>query len=169
MPRPAENICPSNNAEASRDHIHSHGVYSQTRQQAETRYRWQIHHPVDGIKDRVAVEVSPWNGLLPRWRFIIPADYDGMVRWGVARSGSDDPDHEAVRRPVTSEPVQLMDGPDVKWVGGHNPLSASSLSAVFVFQGEPPHYLGFGQAAEPDGPPASVEGIYFQAHHHSHP
>ena len=69
-------------------------------------------------------------------------------------------------------PVQLVDGPEVEWMGGHNPLSAT-LSAYIVIDGDPPHYLAFGQAEEPDAPPGSLEGIYFNApqaphDHHQH-
>ena len=64
-----------------------------------------------------------------------------------------------------TRPVQLTDGPVVEWLGGHNPLSPS-LSAYLVIDGDPPHYLAFGQSEEPDAPPASLEGIYFAAHEH---
>lgn len=147
----------------SAGHVHTHGTVSDAH--PGTRYNWQIHHPFDGVHDRVAVEVSPWSGLLPRWRFVIPADYEGLVRWGVGGPGGCGVDFNAVRRPVTLDDVHLKDGPVVKCIGGHNPLS-SSLSAFVVFEGAPPHYLAFGQAEEPDGPPGALEGIYFNAHEH---
>ena len=70
--------------------------------------------------------------------------------------------------PLRHGPVQLTDGPEVEWLGGHNPLS-SSLSAYIVIDGDPPHYLAFGQADEPEAPPSSLEGIYFNAHQAPHP
>jgi hypothetical protein len=59
----------------------------------------------------------------------------------------------------------MVNGPRVIWFGGHDVLS-SRLSAYVVFEGEPPHYLAFGQADEPGGPPAKIEGISFAAHQH---
>ena len=148
------------------DHLHSHGTVSHDHPQS--RYCWQIHHPFEGIDDRAAIEVSPWSGLLPRWRFILPSDYEGIVRWGVGPPGAQEVSFEAVRRPVRHGPVQLVDGPEVEWLGGHNPLS-NSLSAYIVIDGDPPHYLAFGQSEEPEGPPTSLEGIYFNAHQTPHP
>ena len=114
---------------------------------------------------RAAIEVAPWSGLLPRWRFVIPADYEGVVTWGIGPPGAAEVSFDAVRRPTRHGPVQLTDGPVVEWLGGHNPLSPS-LSAYLVIDGDPPHYLAFGQSEEPDAPPASLEGIYFAAHEH---
>lgn len=148
------------------EHAHTHSTVSHD--DPQSRFRWQIHHPFEGIHDRAAIEVSPWNGLLPRWRFIIPSDYEGVVRWGVGPPGATDISFEAVRRPLRHGPVQLTDGPEVEWLGGHNPLS-NSLSAYIVIDGDPPHYLAFGQADEPEAPPSSLEGIYFNAHQSPHP
>ena len=149
--------------DASGEHVHMHGTVSYD--EPQSRYRWQIYHPFEDIHHQAAIEVAPWQGLLPRWRFIIPSDYEGVVRWGVGPPGATDVSFENVRRPVRHGPVQLVDGPEVEWLGGHNPLS-SSLSAYIIIDGEPPHYLAFGQAEEPEGPPGSLEGIYFKAHDH---
>ncbi len=159
MPRPHGH----HNHTGEHGHSHVHGTASDA--PPDTLYNWQIRHPFEGVTDRVAVEVSPRSGLLPRWRFVIPADYSGVVVWGVGEPGAESIDHSLVRRPVTQGPVQLKDGPIVEWMGGHNPLS-SSLSAFLVFEGDPPHYLAFGQADEPGGPPSSLEGVYFQSHQH---
>lgn len=145
------------------EHHHVHGTATEA--PPDTLYHWQIRHPFEGIADRVAVEVSPRNGLLPRWRFVVPADYEGVVTWGVAPPGADSIDHSSVRRPVSEGPVQLQNGPEVVWMGGHKPLSPT-LSAVLVFEGDPPHYLAFGQAETPGGPPMRLEGVYFQSHAH---
>ncbi len=147
-------------------HHHTHGAGSQD--EPQSRFRWQVHHPFEGIEGRAAIEVAPWSGVLPRWRFVIPANYEGLVRWGVGEPDGGSVEFEAVRRPVKDGPTQLVDGPEVVWVGGHNPLS-TALSAYIVIDGDPPHYLAFGQAEEPDAPPTSLEGIYFAAHYpHPH-
>ncbi len=152
--------------EPSAEHSHTHGTPSS--EEPQSRYQWQVHHPFEDIPGRAAIEVSPWTGLLPRWRFVVPADYEGIVMWGVGPPGATKVDFAAVRRPVRHGPVQLIDGPMVEWFGGHNPLSRS-LSAYIVIDGDPPHYLAFGQSEDTETPPASLEGVYFAAHHPPHP
>lgn len=148
-------------------HQHTHAA-SSVGTNPNSRFRWNVHHPFDGIEDRVAVEVAPWSGLLPRWRFVVPADFKRVVRWGIGPAGGEDLGPAAIRRSVHEENVQLHDGPMVDWMGAHNPLSAK-LSAFLVFEGEPPHFLAFGQADEMDGPPTNLEGIYFAGHPPPHP
>ncbi len=153
------------------EHLHTHGTPSS--EAPGSRFCWQVHHPFENIPGRAAIEVGPWSGLLPRWRFVVPADYEGVVRWGIGppNGAVADPTQislENVRRPLRHGPVQLTDGPLVEWFGGHNPLSPN-LSAYIVIDGDPPHYLAFGQADEPEGPPTVLEGIYFAAHHSPHP
>ena len=150
----------------SHEHVHSVGGASAAH--PGSQFKWDVHHPIDGKEDRAAVEVGPWTGLLPRWRFVVPAEFDRVVRWGVGPAGSGDFSQSDVRRPVGGENVQLQDGPTVDWMGGHNPLS-KKLSAFLVFDGDPPHWMAFGQADDPDGPPTNLEGIYFAAHPPPHP
>jgi hypothetical protein len=127
-----------------------------------------VHHPFEGVQDRVAIEVSPRRGLIPRWRFVLPHDYASVRTWGVGAPGGG-PVNARVKRPVQSGPTRLVNGPAVIWFGGHDVLS-SRLSAYLVFEGEPPHYLAFGQAEEPGGPPHRLEGISFGAYQHpAHP
>lgn len=137
---------------------HQHGHESGP----DTEYTWRIHHPFGDEGDEVAVEVAPRSGLLPRWRFVVPGDYTGITRWG---TGAPDggPVGDNVRSPVEGGPVQLVNGPQVLWMGGLDALS-SRKSAYLVFRGEPPHYVAFGQAEEPDGPPGALEGISFGDH-----
>ena len=142
-------------------HQHTHGTPST--ETPQSRFRWQIHHPYENIDGRAAIEVAPWSGLMPRWRFVIPADYEGVVRWGVGAPNAQNISFSDVRRPVRHGPVQLVDGPMVEWFGGHNPLS-KSLSAYIIIDGDPPHYLAFGQSEDADQPPSSLEGVYFNAH-----
>ena len=131
-------------------------------------YDWQIVHPFQNVKNRVAVEVMPWRGLLSRWRFVLPSDYNGVVEWGITKPG----EHvvkKGVLRPVEHGPTQLVNGPEVVWFGGHKPLS-QTLAAIIVFKNPAPHYLAFGIADQPGGPPFSLEGISFvsdNAHFHS--
>lgn len=132
-----------------------------------TRFNWRIHHPYQQAENRVAIEVSAWNGLVPRWRFVLPAGYDGILEWGTGPAGG-----EAGIEPVTSNrseggPVQMENGPTVVWFGGLDPLS-TKRSAYVVFEGDPPHYVMFGQSETPDGPPGSLEGITF-GDHSEHP
>ena len=147
-------------------HQHSHGT--PLNENPQSRFRWQVHHPYDDIEGRAAIEVAPWTGLLPRWRFVMPADYEGVVTWGVGAPNAENISFQDVRRPVRHGPVQLIDGPMVEWFGGHNPLS-KSLSAYIVIDGDPPHYLAFGQSEDPEQPPSSLEGVYFNAHNPPHP
>jgi hypothetical protein len=127
-----------------------------------TVYNWRIHHPFGEQGDEVAVEVGPQSGLLPRWRFVLPGDYKGVTRWGTgpANGGPVDAD---VRSPAQGGPVRLVNGPEVIWLGGLDPLSPRK-SAYVVFRGDPPHYVAFGQAEEPEGPPGALEGISFGDH-----
>ena len=156
------------NPHQNHQHLHQHGHSLTAGADPNSRFRWNVHHPFDGIESRAAVEVAPWSGLLPRWRFVVPADFKRVVRWGTGPSGASDVDPSSVRRPVHHEDVQLQNGPVVDWMGGHNPLS-TKLSAYLVFDGDPPHFMAFGQAEEPDGPPTSLEGIYFAGHPPPHP
>lgn len=72
-----------------------------------------------------------------------------------------------VRGKVEGGPVQLVNGPEVNWFGGVEALS-SQKSAYLVFKGDPPHYVAFGQAEDPESPPGALEGISF-GDHPSHP
>ena len=136
-------------------------------QSSDTQYNWRIHHPFEDVEHRVAVEVAPWKGLLPRWRFVIPGDFKGVSRWGVGPAGSGQID-ENVKRPVKDSPIQMTNGPLVVGFGGHESLSTTQ-SAFLVFEGEAPHYIAFGQSESVGGPPASLEGVSFGNDHPSHP
>ena len=136
-------------------------------QSSDTQYNWRIHHPFEDVEHRVAVEVAPWKGLLPRWRFVIPGDFKGVSRWGVGPAGSGQID-ENVKRPVKDGPIQMTNGPLVVWFGGHESLSTTQ-SAFLVFEGEAPHYIAFGQSESVGGPPANLEGISFGNDHPNHP
>ena len=133
----------------------------------DTQFNWRIHHPFEGVESRVAVEVAPWRGLLPRWRFVISGDYKGVQRWGIGPSGTGEID-EDVKRPAKDGPVQMINGPLVVWFGGNESLS-SKQSAYLVFEGEAPHYVAFGQAEAVGGAPDNLEGISFGDDHPVHP
>ncbi len=150
-------------------HSHEHTPHSgHGAGEPPSAYGWRVYHPYGDSPDLAAVEVSPKRGLLPRWRFVIPHDYTAVRSWGVGPPGGG-PIDEAVTRPVKSGPTRLVNGPAVVWFGGHEALS-SRLSAYMVFDGPPPHYLAFGQADVPGGPPLRLEGISFGVHQppHSH-
>jgi hypothetical protein len=133
----------------------------------DTQFNWRIHHPFEGVEDRVAVEVGPWKGLLPRWRFVLPGDFEGSYRWGIGPSGTGEID-EDVKRPAKDGPIQMVNGPLVVWFGGHESLSTKQ-SAYLVFEGQPPHYVAFGFADAVAGPPGNLEGISFGDDHPTHP
>ena len=158
---------PDNSPDSAHDHAadtHRPGPSSES---DDTQFNWRIHHPFEGVEDRVAVEVAPWKGLLPRWRFVVPGDYQGPTRWGIGPAGLGEID-EDVKRPAKDGPIQMVNGPLVVWFGGHESLSTTQ-SAYLVFEGEPPHYVAFGQADAVGGPPGQREGISFGDSHPSHP
>ena len=149
------------------DDSHDSAARVPASESSDTQYNWRIHHPFEDVEHRVAVEVAPWKGLLPRWRFVIPGDFKGVSRWGVGPAGSGQID-ENVKRPVKDGPIQMTNGPLVVWFGGHESLSTTQ-SAFLVFEGEAPHYIAFGQSESVGGPPANLEGISFGDDHPSHP
>jgi hypothetical protein len=158
---------PQNSPEREHDHAadtHRPGPPSQA---DDTQFNWRIHHPFEGVENRVAVEVAPWNGLIPRWRFVIPGDFKGTYKWGIGPVGSGEID-EDVKRPAKDGPIQMVDGPLVVWFGGHESLSTKQ-SAYLVFEGEPPHYVAFGHSETVGGPPGNLEGISFGDDHPTHP
>ena len=132
-----------------------------------TLYNWRIYHPYEDVEERVCVEVNAWRGLLYRWRFIIPHDYKGIVKWGVGKSGTGIL-NDSIKSKIQNGPVKMINGPTVLWFGGNESLS-TELSAYLVFEGEPPQYISFGQAREVDGPPYELEGITLGNNTHNHP
>lgn len=135
-----------------------------------SKYNWRIHHGAQGHPDWLVVEVAPWKGLLPRWRFVLPAEYDGVVGWGQGDTNRKD-EFQPVSDAKTARggPVQMINGPRTVWFGGLDPLSNSS--SAFLVLKTPPHYVMFGQAPTPVSPPGSMEGITFAAdetHDHGH-
>lgn len=112
--------------------------------------------------------MRPLSGLLPRWRFVLPADFDGVVRWGMGETNMPATLRTAIRGISQSDgAVQLTDGPKVIWFGALEPLSVK-VSAYLLFRGNPPHYVMFGQATSPQSPPQKLEGITFGDTHHTH-
>ena len=74
-----------NDLDSQHDNHHNHKINST---KTNTLYNWRIYHPYEDVEKRVCVEVNAWRGLLYRWRFIIPHDYKGIVKWGVGKSGT---------------------------------------------------------------------------------
>ncbi len=150
----------SNNAENIQE---NHKLQSS---KTNTLYNWKIRHPYEDVEDRVCVEVNAWRGLLYRWRFVIPHDYKGLVKWGVGKSGTGKVE-DSIKRKIQNGPVKMVNGPTVLWFGGNESIS-TDLSAYLIFQGKPPDYISFGQAKEVDGPPYEMEGITFGGDNHNH-
>ncbi len=144
-------------------HVHSPDHRHENPGETPTEYNWRIHHPYEGVENRVAVEIAPWRGLLPRWRFVVPGEFEGVLQWGTGDPGCEGDIDTEGRNRVGGGPVTLTDGPTVVWFGGLEPLS-SRRSAYMVFEGDPPHFLAFGQAEDADGPPGELEGITFSDH-----
>jgi len=121
-------------------------------------YNWRIIHPFDN-DSTLGVEVMPWKGLIPRWRFVLPSEYNGLIKWGIIIPGTYNVD-ENVLRPIENGPTQLIDGPNVIWFGGHKPLSIN-LAAIIILKVPPPHYIAFGSSENQNDPPKSLEIISF--------
>jgi hypothetical protein len=102
----------------------------------------------------------PWKGLIPKWRFVLPSEYTGLLKWGITTPGTNKID-ENVLRPIKNGPVKLVDGPTVIWFGGHKPLS-TTRAGIIVLKQPVPHYVAFGESEEPEGPPNSLEVISFE-------
>ena len=51
-------------------------------------YNWEIDHgdPND-LNSKIVISVKPHTGLLSKWRFILPANYQGLTEWGVIEDG----------------------------------------------------------------------------------
>lgn len=143
------------------DHGHSHGPGPSD---PRTHYAWSVHHPYNGVENHVAVEVRPHFGFVRDWRFVLPSEYEGVVKWGVGKPGGL-PIEGELRGVATGGPTQLLNGPDVVWFGATERLSASNRSAYLVFNDPPPHYVSFGEAEGPEDPPQTLEGISFGDSH----
>jgi len=145
------------------DHGHAHGPDSRPGE-PKTHYAWSVHHPYNDVENSVAVEVRPHFGFVRDWRFVLPSDYKGVVKWGVGRPNGS-PIEDRLRGQISGGPTQLLNGPDVVWFGATERLSASSRSAYLIFNDPPPHYVSFGEAEGPEDPPKSLEGISFGDSH----
>jgi len=132
-------------------------------------YNWTVRHPFkfEDAADCVAVSVAPWNGLLSRWRFVLPAEYENLSAWGVAADDLSDFDAEPRGKLTSAGAVQMRNGPRVVWMGATQPLSRRRV-AVLVFKPPAPHYIMFGRAPTPTAPPGKMEGISFNDHR-AHP
>ena len=93
------------------------------------------------------------------WRFVLPSEYNGLIKWGIIIPGTYNVD-ENVLRPIENGPTQLIDGPNVIWFGGHKPLSIN-LAAIIILKVPPPHYIAFGSSENQNDPPKSLEIISF--------
>ncbi len=135
-----------------------------------TRFEWSIHHPFgsdesdesqQGNTVKVCVKVRPKKGLLPRWRFVVPADYTDILEWGTINTDADtDTVKTNLRGKVGGGPLKLLNGPEVRWMGAIEPISSDTYACI-VFKGKPPDYIMFGQGDTPSAPPGALEGINF--------
>ena len=65
-------------------------------------YNWRIIHPFDN-DSTLGVEVMPWKGLIPRWRFVLPSEYNGLIKWGIIVPGTYNVDENLIEDAVNKK------------------------------------------------------------------
>ncbi len=132
--------------------------------QNSSLYNWEIDHgdPSD-INSNIIISISPLSGLLSKWRIILPADYEGLVNWGVYSK-----EIEEITEPrgiFETDQIQLDDGLKVIVKGGVEPISKNKKARIII-KNPPPHFIGFGFSDDDYSPPKNIEGITFDDHPH---
>ena len=116
---------------------------------AESRFVWSVHRNYGGIPSHVAVEVRPHFGTMMYWRLIVPAS-STVVAWGLGPAGGG----AILGMTMMAVEGQLtFQSTSCAFFGSGDALSPS-VSAYVVFEGQPPSFVGFGQAQEPLGTPS---------------
>ena len=124
-------------------------------------YNWEIDlgDPND-LNSKIVISVKPHTGLLSKWRFILPANYQGLTEWGVIEDGKN-----TIREPrgiFETGNIQLQDGQVVVVIGGLEAISKIK-AARLVLSVPPPNFLGFGFSEDDAAAPINIEGISFEA------
>ena len=131
----------------------------------ESIYNWEIDHSDPNDENpTIIIAVSPNKGLISKWKFIIPAEYIGIINWGISNKNKT----SNIRRPrgaIETPMIKLKDGQEVDLKGGIEPIS-NTKQATIILKSPAPHFLAFGFSEEEDSPPINIEGITFENHPH---
>ena len=131
----------------------------------ESTYNWEIDHSDPNDENpTIIISVRPHKGLISKWKFIIPAEYIGIINWGISNKDKS----SEINRPrgtIETPVIKLMDGQEVVLKGGTEPIS-STKQATIILKSPAPHFLAFGFSEEEDSPPVNIEGITFEDHPH---
>ena len=127
-------------------------------------YNWEIDHgdPSDP-ESSIIVSISPHSGLISKWRIILPAEYEGLINWGIYTKESKELNNP--RGIVETDKIILQDGLEVIVKGGVESISKTKPAQLTV-KNPPPHFIGFGFSEDENSPPQNIEGITFEDHPH---
>ena len=127
-------------------------------------YNWEIDHGDPSDPDSsIFISISPHSGLISKWRIILPAEYDGIIEWGIYIEKS-----KKIIKPrgiVETEKIIMQDGLEVIVKGGVESISKSKPAKIIV-KNPPPHFIGFGFSEDENSPPKNIEGITFEDRPH---
>lgn len=127
-------------------------------------YNWEIDHgdPADP-ESNIIVSISPHSGLISKWRIMIPANYEGIIEWGIYSKES----KELVipRGSVETDKITMQDGLEVKLKGGVESITKNKPAQI-ICKNPPPHFIAFGYSEDEISPPQNLEGIAFEDHPH---
>jgi hypothetical protein len=127
-------------------------------------YNWEIDHGDPSDKDsEIIISIKPKLGLLSKWRLILPANYNGLIKWGII--SDEDQELKVPRGIFETGNIKLNDGQVVVVFGGVEPVTKNK-SARIIVKSPPPHFIGFGFSEDDASPPMSIEGITFEDHPH---
>ena len=106
----------------------------------------------------IIISVSPFTGLISKWRIILPAGYEGLIDWGIY--SKEDQTINEPRGSFETDKITLQDGMEVIIKGGVESVSKSKPARVIV-KNPPPSFMGFGFSEDEYSPPKNIEGITF--------
>jgi hypothetical protein len=118
----------------------------------ETRFAWKLHASYDTDPNMRAIEVRPRCERMQYWRFAVPKSIR-IVRWGQGPAGGGEISRV---RFAESKGYGRYEYTNVVWFGAANTVS-NTESAYLVFSGPLPHFVCFGPAQSPHGPPGPME------------
>ena len=122
-------------------------------------YNWEIDHGDPNDKNsNIIISVSPFTGLISKWRIILPAGYEGLIDWGIY--SKEDQTINEPRGSFETDKITLQDGMEVIIKGGVESVSKSKPARVIV-KNPPPSFMGFGFSEDENSPPTNIEGITF--------
>jgi hypothetical protein len=127
-------------------------------------YNWEIDHgdPKDA-ESNIIISISPLTGLISKWRIIFPAEYEGLIDWGIYTKETQE--LNPPRGIFETDKIVLEDGLQVIVKGGVESISNTKKAQIIV-KNPPPHFIGFGFSEDEFSPPKNIEGITFDDHPH---